>query len=260
MDNSYGFAELQEQLLIIMDDIDRICRAHDIPYTLSDGTLLGAVREKGFIPWDDDMDIRMLRDDFEKFKPIYEKEKREDFIIGHPCNLASYSVINPGYVNPDMPKDKGMVVNPWVSIFPMDNAPQNEKQARRKASVLRLLSGMMGKPPQYPAFSDKTKRMWNVASALGKIVGHKRAGKWYNAICIKDNKQKTGLYSCYAFNTKGAYRRFKQYIFDTVQDMNFEDRVYLGIVHYHDYLSQEYGNDYMIPVPLEQRKSRHRVG
>lgn len=259
MDNSYGFAELHEQLLIIMDDIDRVCRVHNIPYTLSDGTLLGAVREKGFIPWDDDMDIRMLRSDFERFKPIYEKEKREDFIIGHPCNLAAYSVINPGYVNPDMPRDKGMIISPWVSIFPMDNAPQDEKKARRKASTLRLLSGMMGKPPQYPAFSDKTKRMWNVASALGKITGHKRAEKWYNALCVKDNDKKTGLYSCYAFNTKGAYNRYDQYIFDSVQDMNFEDRVYMGIVHYHDYLSKAYGRSYMTPITPEQRKSRHRI-
>jgi len=102
MDNSYGLADLHEQLLIIMDDIDRVCRAHDIKYTIADGTLLGAIRHKGFIPWDDDMDVRMVRSEFEKFRKIYEKEKREDFIIGHPCNLAAYSVINPNYDIPGL--------------------------------------------------------------------------------------------------------------------------------------------------------------
>lgn len=97
MDNSYGLAELHEQLLLIMDDIDRVCRAHGIEYTLCGGSLIGAVRHRGFIPWDDDMDVRMTRSDFENFKKIYETEKANGLIIGHPCNLATYSIINTNY-------------------------------------------------------------------------------------------------------------------------------------------------------------------
>ena len=97
MNNDYGMAQHHERLLLIMDDIDRVCRKHNIRYTISDGTLIGAIRHKGFIPWDDDMDVRMMRSEFDRFMEVYKKEKNKDYIIGHPCNLAAYSIIDPTY-------------------------------------------------------------------------------------------------------------------------------------------------------------------
>ena len=67
--------EKQMIILDIMKDIDKFCRANDIPYTLSSGTLLGAVRHGGFIPWDDDADIFMLREDFDRFVSIYRSDR-----------------------------------------------------------------------------------------------------------------------------------------------------------------------------------------
>lgn len=257
MDNSYGLAELHEQLLIIMDDIDRVCRKHDIKYTLSDGTLLGAVRHKGFIPWDDDMDVRMTRSEFEKFKEVYAKEKREDFIIGHPCNLATYSVINPTCDIPGMVQREGTIINPWVTIFPMDNAPKNKVISWLKATKMRLLSGMMGKPPQYANFTDKARRMWDITDFLGKIVGHKRAEKWHKNSCVSLAKKNTGICSSYTSNTKAIYDRCPSHLFATVEDMAFEDRTFMGISKYDEYLKLEYGDDYMTPITPEMRKPRH---
>ncbi len=67
--------EKQEIILGILKDIDRFCRDNDIPYSLSSGTLLGAVRHGGFIPWDDDADMFMLREDFDRFVKIYKSDK-----------------------------------------------------------------------------------------------------------------------------------------------------------------------------------------
>lgn len=257
MDNSYGLAELQEQLLIIMDDIDRVCRKHDIKYTIADGTLLGAVRHKGFIPWDDDMDVRMIRSEFERFKKVYAKEKREDFIIGHPCNLATYSVINPTYDIPGMIQRKGTIINPWVSIFPMDNAPKNKAVSWLKTTKMRLLSGMMGKPPQYANFTDKARRMWDITDFMGKVVGHKRAKKWYENSCVSLAKKNTGIYSSYATNSVHAYRRYPNNMFAEVKDMAFEDRTYKGISNYDEFLRLLYGDDYMTPITPEMRNPKH---
>lgn len=257
MDNSYGLAELHEQLLIIMDDIDRVCRKHNIKYTLSDGTLLGAVRHKGFIPWDDDMDVRMVRDEFEKFKLVYEKEKNKDFIIGHPCNLATYSVINPTYDIPGMVQKEGTIINPWVSIFPMDNAPKNKLLSYLKATKMRLLSGMMGKPPQYANFSKQARRRWDITSFLGSVIGYKRVNKWFIKTCISNNKKSTGVYSSYTINSKGVHRRYPQCFFLEVKDFVFEDRVFKGLIMYDEYLTMAYGKDYMIPISEENRRPKH---
>ena len=70
MDNSYGMLALQKANLYILQEIDRICTKYKINYTLDSGTLLGAIRHGGFIPWDDDADIAMTRANFEAFKKI----------------------------------------------------------------------------------------------------------------------------------------------------------------------------------------------
>ena len=70
--------ELKQLQIGILDHIDAFCRKHDINYSLAFGTLLGAVRHGGYIPWDDDIDIMMLREDYERFQELYLKENTSD--------------------------------------------------------------------------------------------------------------------------------------------------------------------------------------
>lgn len=72
--NDKQLKHLQDELLILLVELDRICNKHNIKYYLAYGTLLGAVRHKGFIPWDDDIDVQMLREDYERFCDVCNKE------------------------------------------------------------------------------------------------------------------------------------------------------------------------------------------
>lgn len=78
--------------LEILKEIDSICRKHNIKYWLSSGTLLGAVRHSGFIPWDDDVDIEMLRSDYDRFIEIFEREADDKFALQTYENEPNYTL------------------------------------------------------------------------------------------------------------------------------------------------------------------------
>lgn len=121
---------LQEVLLRMLGDLDRVCAKHDIPYTLGGGSCLGAVRHHGFIPWDDDLDINMTRDGYRRFIDVYESELKDRYWL-HDCERT------PGYdlAFPRL-RLKGTTVRTrddfgnqecgaYIDIFIIENAPSN---------------------------------------------------------------------------------------------------------------------------------------
>ena len=83
--------DIQLANLAILLEIDKVCRNNDIKYWIDYGNLLGAVRHNGYIPWDDDIDISMLREDFDKFVSLFEdKVINKDLYLKHMCNKGSY--------------------------------------------------------------------------------------------------------------------------------------------------------------------------
>jgi lipopolysaccharide cholinephosphotransferase len=88
--------DLHQVLLHMMKDVDHVLRKHNIPYFLNGGSALGAYRHQGFIPWDDDIDIAMMMDDFNKAIPILEKELSERYIIHCFETRNCYNVLIPG--------------------------------------------------------------------------------------------------------------------------------------------------------------------
>lgn len=128
-----GSALRRQQLLLldILDAIDTVCRRHNIPYWLSSGTLIGAARHGGFIPWDDDLDIEMLKADYDKLLPLLATELPERFALqSHdtdPNYFLTYAKVrdkstrmeeNPPYGR--IFKEQGV----YVDIFPMEHVPR----------------------------------------------------------------------------------------------------------------------------------------
>ena len=131
--NDNELKKLHKDLLTILLELDRICRKHNIRYFLSGGTLLGAIRHKGFIPWDDDIDVEMMREDYDKFCEICKSElNHEKFFLQTQNNDINYNWVygklrlkGTEYVRvgQDHLKQKTGI---FIDIFPIDNTKNNK--------------------------------------------------------------------------------------------------------------------------------------
>ncbi len=123
--------EIQHYSLKVLLRVHEFCIAHDIPYTLAYGTLIGAVRHKGFIPWDDDIDIIMTRENFERF--LKEFQSDDHFRLVSPYDENSYIAfarvcdIKETEIETKLPWSN-YTTGVWIDIFPMDSVSDNEAQ------------------------------------------------------------------------------------------------------------------------------------
>lgn len=136
--SSSELKKAQSLMLKILLEIDRVCKENDIKYFLSDGTLIGAIRHKGFIPWDDDLDIGMLRADYDKFCSIADKVLGDDFLLqsynnDHGYGLSYNKVIlkETLWLEKRSEKTNRKYTGLFVDIFPYDKIP-NEKNIQKK--------------------------------------------------------------------------------------------------------------------------------
>ncbi len=125
--------ECRQIQLDILCEIKAVCERHDLRYILDYGSLLGAVRHGGFIPWDDDIDISMPRPDYECFKEAFEKEQRADtgirLLTGMRENLALpyIQVVKENTITVKKGRRKAYAQAVWVDVFPVDGADAGEK-------------------------------------------------------------------------------------------------------------------------------------
>ena len=132
----------QMKMLRILEFVDRVCRKHGIRYWLSSGTLLGAVRHGGFIPWDDDMDVCMLRPEYDKFVAYCNEHEEELYPFklmskytadDYPFNLQRFCDTRFKMVKTDGLSDAGMGL--FIDIYPLDalgNVKNGAKKPNRK--------------------------------------------------------------------------------------------------------------------------------
>lgn len=131
----------------VLDEIDRICRKHEITYYAGYGTLLGAVRHQGFIPWDDDMDLYMLRDEYQRFLSIVQQEMPKDYRLYNMYTDEKYDEIFSRVVNSDkinfaeeyLEKYHGCPYVVGIDIFPIDFLPENEDEKKLQYDMYALV-------------------------------------------------------------------------------------------------------------------------
>ncbi|MBQ2932565.1 MAG: LicD family protein [Clostridia bacterium] len=132
LSDEYGFLPLQDKILEIMEYIDSFCRKNDINYCLMGGSALGAKRHKGFIPWDDDLDIFMTPDNYEKFRKAFDEiGDKERFYLQQICltdgmvKTAKLRMNNTTYIEP-LFRDWDIHQGIFIDIFILHNCPNTK--------------------------------------------------------------------------------------------------------------------------------------
>ena len=140
MTNDYGNLELHQCFLSAMEDFHMLCEKHNFRYVLHGGTCLGAIRHKGFIPWDDDVDIAMLREDYDRFLEIAQEELGERYTVqtyktekNMLTNVMKIRINDSGYVCDGIEDNTGA----FLDIFPMSDVP-NSKLLQRIQNKLSI--------------------------------------------------------------------------------------------------------------------------
>lgn len=249
--------KLQLTELELLEEVDRICKKCNIQYNVIAGTLLGAVRHGGFIPWDDDADVALLRPEYEKFRKACETElDTTRFYFQDHTNTPGYRW---GYGKlrrkdtlflrehqEHMPYDQGV----FIDVFPLDYVPENYGVRRLhnfKCFIYRKFFWS-----EVGRIADKSKVKRAVYSVMSK-VSEKKLKESFNRFVEKTNRKKTGWVRILTFPTPNKAYGYRTKWYQKSADTVFEGVTFQGIKDYDEYLSFKFGN-YMELPPEDQRK------
>ncbi|MBQ9549124.1 MAG: LicD family protein [Bacteroidales bacterium] len=256
--------ELQAEYLALLKEVDRFCRAQGLRYSLAYGTLLGAVRHKGFIPWDDDIDIMMPRADYERLAATWTSERWKFFDVRRDpgCYLAFGRICDTtGTVaHSQCPWiDENRRTGIWVDIFPLDTAPDSKEETMRIYDLLDALSSQSYALRRLHAVSRSSYSLKDRLKIWWRKQTHPRQcdmdpAFYAQQICtVTDLVGKTPSAHLGQFASPDDRNWFPAGIVDELVELPFEDTSLLVFAAWDDILRDTYG-DYMKLPPVEQQK------
>ena len=257
--------------LAILKEIDRICREEGIQYMLDAGTLIGAVRHKGFIPWDDDADVAFTRDNYTKFIRAAKKKLPAGMTLLEPKDLRNGTAFYDFtaricYDNSSTHEDsgemqfyEGKLNHLWVDLFTIDELPENKISA---AFTKLLHTGIYGLAMghryhlDFSKYSLANKIFVGGLSAVGKLIPMKWIRRMQFCAAVKDKKGTSSL--CYYSNYQpdSLYVTLKKEWCSQTVDMEFEGELLMVPTGWEQVLTCVYG-DYMTPPPKEKQVPAH---
>ncbi len=268
--------KLRSCLLEIYNDIKEVCAKYSLSLMVSGGTALGAMRHKGFIPWDDDLDVMMPRKDYNKLLEVFEKELSDGYYLYAPntsfgCTNTFAKIMKKNTTLVDLYNSqdeykKGI----YVDIFPIENTPNS--------LFLRIIKGLVADVFAYIAvsvrlFTNNNELMltyvsksrnslsnYTIRMFLGAMFSFVSYEKWYN---LYDRYVQTSKLSDYCTIPTGRkhYRGeiLKREIFLPPSEGLFEGIKVPMPNNANAYLENLYGNDYMQIPPSEERERHYFI-
>lgn len=255
--------DAQMLMVEILEDVHNLCEKHGLKYFLDGGTLIGAVRHKGFIPWDDDIDIGMPREDYEKFIEIAKKELPDNLFLQTfetdkyydvypvPCKIRYNGTL---FFEEGTKENLRMHNGVYIDIFPYDNLPKFKViykiQRTLSYNILKSFKRMRDIPD---TLNLKNKITFSFYKIITKMFPSERRRKFFDYL-IKWNDPDSE-YMGYGVDTFWSEYVYKKSDYFDLVKLNFEGREFYAPKNYDSILTQLYG-DYMI-MPKEEDRVWH---
>lgn len=263
MTNEYGNLELHTAFLEAMTDFHELCEKHHLRYCLHGGTALGAIRHKGFIPWDDDVDIAMLRNDYDRFLKIAQKEFGDKYTVQTYKNEKNmHTNVTKIRINGSEYVCEGNEENTcaFLDIFPMSDVPNSKwLQSIQNKMAIFVNNIVYTRIGYITPVSMKSKLVLGTLSKLGRrfwsgvlelIIKHfpHFRSKYVNIVAT----------AAYNNNTGYATDLWPKKNFEETVLTEFEGKQFYITKYWDTYLTKMYGN-YMAPPPENARSNKHGV-
>ena len=256
-------AELQKLWAVeleLLEQFKRVCEKHDLKYYASGGTLLGAVRHKGFIPWDDDVDVMMLREDYDKLLSVAAFEFSEPYFFqtaysdknyyrGHAQLRKSNTTAALSCEALRVPYNQGI----FIDIFPVDAIPDDPRLAEKQRKSLHSINRLLNNGARFPegqldGFANKLKRL--AVFVISIFYSHKKQYAKMESLCKTYNGQKTQRVGFISFDPNDERLKYRRCIYDDVVKLPFED-TYINVPSGYDEMLCDQFGDYMVMKRVE---------
>ncbi len=255
--------DVQDKILEIMKYIDKICRENHVTYFIMGGTALGAVRHKGFIPWDDDLDIFMTPAEYAKFKFAMEEDANPKFMIQEWRTTEKYleyakvRMNGTTFIEESFKDRKDLHQGIYVDIMMLHKVPADNEFLHKKVYCAS----------KFVTLYALTQRNWKPKSTsqaivvnLLKVLPCKLIVKWCYKQIFKYEDMTHDFKWCY-WITPAKFRSgiFEQEFFENPIDVPFEDTKLLGSTHIKEYLAYRYGDYMKLPSKEQQQAAVHAM-
>lgn len=249
--------KIQMIQLEMLVEVDRICKKCGIKYNIIAGTLLGAVRHGGYIPWDDDADVALLRPDYEKFRQVVKTEldtsrfyfqdhRRTNGYRWGYGKLRRKNTLFLREYQEHMPYKQGI----FIDIFPLDGVPDNYVLRSVKNFECFCVRKILWSKVGQVAEKNILKRKWYRLLAM---IPEEMLWDYYYRMVIHANKKKTRMVRILMFPTPNSEYGYYRSWYENSVDTMFEGKTFQGIKDYDSYLSFKFGEYRKLP-PVEKEK------
>ena len=237
----YGLESVHAELYDVLADVVRVLESNALPYSVMCGTLLGAVRHQGFIPWDDDVDLVLPRESYDRFEELYPSQ----------CGLGLTLDLSDTWV----PRVRKVGGDAFIDLFVLDPLPEKKRKRMWKLLRLQVLQGMLKQHTNYRRFTPVRRLLLWGTHMLGLPFSRESKLRAYRRVAREGGASQRVHMSDGAFNL--LHMPFAANTFTDPVRAPFGPLVVRVPRDPHTVLCQLYGPNYMTPPPESQRRPLH---